>query len=142
MPQIMLNGVLGAGKFAEVDSEDYDRLIKHSWYYKEGYALAKINGRETRMHRLIMAETDPNKVVDHKNRNRLDNRRSNLRVYTPRQNANNRETNVFIKCFGEKKTIAQWARDSRCLVNYNVLQKRLYDGYSAWAAILAPPDGE
>lgn len=138
MPQIMLTGMIGAGKYAIVDEEDYPRLVSHSWYYKEGYALAKINGKETRMHRLVMQEDDPQKIVDHKNRNRLDNRRSNLRVYTPEQNANNRETNVFIECFGETKTIAQWARDDRCLVNYNVLRKRIYEGVEIWASILAP----
>lgn len=139
MPQIMLNGYLGAGKYAQVDPDDFDHLSKHSWYYKDGYALAKINGKETRMHRLVMRENDPLKVVDHKNRDRLDNRKENLRVFTPRQNANNRETSVFVECFGEKKTVAQWSRDERCLVNYNVLQKRISDGIDPWAAILAPP---
>jgi hypothetical protein len=138
MPQIMLSGTSGAGKYAQVDEQDYPRLVKHSWYYKDGYALAKINNKETRMHRLVLNVTDPLEIVDHVNRNRLDNRRKNLRIYNPQQNANNRETNVFISCFGETKTIAEWARDSRCTVSYNVLRKRFSDGIEFWAAILAP----
>lgn len=134
----MLGGFIGAGKYAQVDPEDLPRLSKHSWYYRDGYALAKIDGRDVRMHRLVMNVTDPLKIVDHKNRDRLDNRKKNLRVFTPRENSNNRETNVFIECFGEEKTIAEWARDERCVVNYNVLQKRLQDGVAPWAAILAP----
>jgi hypothetical protein len=92
MPQIMLSGTSGAGKYAQVDEQDYPRLVKHSWYYKDGYALAKINNKETRMHRLVLNVTDPLEIVDHVNRNRLDNRRKNLRIYNPQQNANNRET--------------------------------------------------
>ena len=94
------------------------------------------------MHRYIMNEKDPEVIIDHKNRDRLDNRRTNLRRYNLIQNANNRTDNVFIEAFGEKKTISQWSRDSRCRVSYDRLRRRLENGIPAWAAILAAADAE
>lgn len=137
MLEIKLNGLNGVGKYAIVSPEDYQMLVRHSWYYREGYALAKINSKEVRMHRYIMNVTDPYLIVDHKDRNRLNNTRSNLRVIDYLQNANNRSDNVFIECFGESKTISEWSRDDRCLVSYDVLRGRLNKGVPAWAAILA-----
>jgi hypothetical protein len=87
---------------------------------------------------MVMQETDPDIIVDHKNRNRLDNRRSNLRRYNAIENANNREDNVRLSCFGEEKTIAEWGRDPRCCVRYNILRSRIYNGIPVWASILAP----
>jgi hypothetical protein len=138
MLEIKLNGINGAGKYAIVSPEDYPMVARHSWYYREGYALAKIGSKEIRMHRYIMDVHDPDLIVDHKDRNRLNNTRENLRVFNYIENANNRSDNVFIECFGESKTIADWCRDSRCLVGYDVLRGRIYKGVEPWAAILAP----
>lgn len=140
MMQIPLNGLNGTGKYALVDPEDYGRVNRHSWYYREGYALSNVNGKEVRMHRFIMDENRPDIVIDHKDRNRLNNTRKNLRRFTLRQNANNRSNNTHITCFGESKTIAQWSRDPRCLVSYSILQARLRRGIETWAAILAPAE--
>ncbi len=140
MLEIKLNGILGAGRFAKVDTDDYNLVTRHSWHYRDGYAIAKINNKEVRMHRFILQITDPETVVDHINRNRLDNRRENLRPYSLIENANNRVDNVFVDAFGEKKTIAQWSRDDRCCIPYDYLRRRIYDGIPAWAAILAPLD--
>lgn len=137
MLQIRLNGTVGAGKYAKVSPEDYPMLMRYSWHYRDGYAITKIKGKEVRMHRLVMGTTDPDVIVDHINRDRLDNRRENLREFTLVQNANNRDDNVFIEAFGEKKTIAEWSRDERCCVSYNVLLGRLNKGIPAWMAILA-----
>jgi len=141
MLQIPLNGN-GSGKFAMVDPEDYPDLMRYSWYYKDGYAITKINRREVRMHRYIVNEKDPEVIIDHRDRNRLNNTRSNLRRFTLVQNANNRADNVFINAFGESKTVAQWSRDPRCRVPYETLRKRLENGIPAWAAILASSDDE
>lgn len=138
MLEIKLNGINGAGKYAIVSPEDYPMVARHSWYYREGYALAKIDSKEIRMHRYIMDVRDPDLIVDHKDRNRLNNTRENLRVFSYIQNANNRNDNVFIECFGESKTIAEWSRDPRCVVSYDVLRGRLDRGIETWAAILAP----
>ena len=140
MLQIKLNGVNGAGKYAFVSPEDYPNVMRHSWYYRNGYALSKINNKETRMHRFIMDVTDPDLIVDHKDRNRLNNTRENLRVINYIENANNRTDNVFIECFGESKTIADWSRDPRCVVSYDSLRARIRKGIEPWAAILAPSE--
>ena len=45
MLEIKLNGILGAGRFAKVDTDDYNLVIRHSWHYRDGYAIAKINNK-------------------------------------------------------------------------------------------------
>jgi len=71
-----------------------------------------------------------------------DNRRANLRVYTPKENANNRETSRHIIAFGESKTIAEWADDPRCGCAYNILRKRLDKELMPEIAILAEAGGQ
>lgn len=138
--EIWLNGLIAYGKCAIVDPEDYDLLMRYSWYYRDGYALATIRDKEVRMHRFIMDETDPEIVIDHVNRNRLDNRKANLRRLTPLENANNRSDNLRIVAFGEEKTVAEWSRDPRCSTSYNVLRSRIYRGIPPEIAILAHSD--
>lgn len=50
------------------------------------YAMAKSNGKTIYMHRLII-DAKKGEVVDHINGNGLDNRKSNLRIVTHKQNA-------------------------------------------------------
>lgn len=84
-----------------------------------------------------MAEDDPQIVIDHIDRNRLNNQAENLRRMSPIENANNRIDNFRLTAFGETHTIADWARDSRCSVSYSVLQKRIYRGLPPEVSILA-----
>lgn len=75
--------------FTLVDKSDYELLKDYKWYVNSrGYAvraqyLGKVNGRYKTatvcMHSEIM-QTPKGKDTDHINRNRLDNRRSNLRI--------------------------------------------------------------
>ena len=79
---------LTQGKFALVDDEDYDELNKHKWFAlksrKTFYASRKThNGKRTTvmMHRQILGLVPGDgKITDHRNRDGLDNRRSNLRI--------------------------------------------------------------
>ena len=73
------------------DAEDYPILKDHSWCIsKTGYAVANFRGKVVKMHRLIMQADDPDIVVDHKNNNKLDNRKQNLRKCTQAENARNK----------------------------------------------------
>lgn len=85
------------GEIATVDATMFDYLNKWKWRVRNGYASreTRIGGKYGRpktifMHRII-AGTPEDMWTDHKNRNRLDNRRSNLRICTPAQNSANRK---------------------------------------------------
>lgn len=135
--EIPLNGENAAGRFAKVSVEDYELVARHSWHYRNGYAIAEVHGQERRMHRMIMDEHDIDIVIDHRNRDRLDNRRENLRRFTKKQNANNTANNRRIFAFGEWKTVAEWADDPRCCVSYDTLLGRLRKEIDPEIAILA-----
>lgn len=52
----------------------------------------------------------------------------NCRWVTPKQQANNRKSSVYIEHNGEKHTYAEWADIAG--VNYKVFMTRVYRGYS------------
>lgn len=80
---------LSKGEIALVDKQDYQRVIGLPWYKdKEGYARNSSN-EYVLMHRFIL-KPPKGMYTDHINHNRLDNRRSNLRICKPAENAWNR----------------------------------------------------
>lgn len=88
---------LTKGKVAIVDEADYMRLSRWKWSYSNsGYAMrgTTAGGKKSRgytMHRQILGLIHGDgKEVDHINKDRLDNRRANLRVVTRKENCANR----------------------------------------------------
>ncbi len=79
---------LTQGYEAIIDDKDYEKVKDYNWYYNDGYAKAYHKGKRLRMHRLILNAKNDQRV-DHQNRNRLDNRRSNLRICTLQENNRN-----------------------------------------------------
>lgn len=80
--------------FAIVDAEDFEWLSQWNWrLHTNGYAMRLQRDQYYQhpiyMHRLLSGATGEAET-DHINRNRLDNRRSNLRVVTTAQNLANR----------------------------------------------------
>lgn len=72
-----------------VDAADYESLIQYTWFERSGYASAVIEGKMMLMHRYLL-KPESGLMVDHINRNTLDNRRCNLRTATALQNLANR----------------------------------------------------
>ena len=83
-------------QFAIIDNKDFEKISKYKWWaeYKKSmktyYAVANLSKRDKSvfMHRLIL-NAAKEKMVDHKNHDTLDNRRSNLRLCTNTQNQGN-----------------------------------------------------
>lgn len=78
------------GKCAIVDEDFLEIIHEHNWYCSSwGYAVRFVGRKCTFMHRCIIDVPDGYEV-DHINRNKLDNRRCNLRICTKVQNQGNR----------------------------------------------------
>ena len=84
---------LTQGRFALVDDADYEWLSRFGWYF-DRYARRSTRQGEfrggIRMHREIL-NAPAHMQVDHRNGNRLDNQRSNLRLATATENARNKK---------------------------------------------------
>lgn len=80
---------LTMGFEAIVDDEDFDYLSQWKWHYKSGYAETQNNCKHFYMHRIIN-KTPTGLLTDHINRNKLDNRKTNLRTGDKRLNSINR----------------------------------------------------
>lgn len=81
--------LINTDKVTICDAKDFGLVSKHRWRMNgSGYAITYINRNPVGMHRLISNCPD-GMEVDHINRERLDNRRSNLRICTKTQNAIN-----------------------------------------------------
>ncbi|MFD0853487.1 HNH endonuclease [Actinomadura adrarensis] len=82
--------------YAIVDEAIYPAVARWSWRLdSDGYVFRSqsINGRvfEVRLHRAVMAcSPGDGLVIDHINRNPLDNRRENLRIVSAAINQQNR----------------------------------------------------
>jgi hypothetical protein len=84
---------LTQGKTALVDDNDFERLNEWKWHaHRERRAWYACHGQPwIRMHRRII-EVPPGLEIDHIDGNGLNNQRSNLRIVTTRENAQNRHT--------------------------------------------------
>lgn len=98
--EIELGGIHGKGIFTLIDDDMFDTISQHNWFISgRGYAFAynplhyaqHKQVRNMALHRFVM--DFPNGIVDHKNRNKLDNRKENLRVVGAAQNSWNQDIN-------------------------------------------------
>lgn len=136
-----------------IDSEDYDLLANKAWYLdSDGYASTTVwnpttkRNAKVRMHRLLMNVTDSRIIVDHKNRNRVDNRKDNLRIATRAEN--NRNSKARNGCSSKYKGVSYHPKKKKFFVRiqdkhvgyftneiaaanmYNIKAKELYGDFA------------
>lgn len=86
----------GKRKFAVVDAEDAERVLRHKWYaaisgntiYARATSLKALPEHHRNLHAFIMRANKGDRF-DHRNGDGLDNRKENLRPATQKQNAQN-----------------------------------------------------
>ncbi len=94
MKQIKLTNTIDV--HALVDDSDYDKLTCHPWRLCDTgrhHCAIRAQWKNKKVKMIIMAreimDCPMGMMVDHKNHNQLDNRRSNLRICTNQQNQAN-----------------------------------------------------
>lgn len=108
---------------AKIDAEDVPKIEKYKWYFHKGtgksnYAATSIGNpkKVLILSNVVMEnENNPSVIYDHKNRDGLNNYKSNLRKCTHRQNIQNRSRLCNNKsgykgvswCKDKKKWLAQ-----------------------------------
>lgn len=117
------------------DLEDSDEILSHTWREdRHGYIETSINGKRTTMHQLLGY-----KWHDHKNRNKADNRRENLRPCSHKENNRNKNkkdlnTSGFIGVRWDKNR-NKWAASIK--VDYKTIYIGRFDNkYDALVARL------
>lgn len=81
-----IEGIMPNGEIFYVDNEDYEFVKTNFWHIHDGYIRSTKLGF---MHRKLV-NAQKGIEVDHINRNRLDNRKTNLRLVTRQENMHNK----------------------------------------------------
>lgn len=74
------------GVIIKIDEEDYEKLKHISWYAHENRVRGKVDNKWWGMHNYIL---NTRRLIDHIDRNALNNRKSNLRIANKSKNAMN-----------------------------------------------------
>lgn len=164
LSEITLNNI---GLVVAVDDEDFAWLNQRTWHgqwsgrngirrtayaYRTQHFICVESGepktRQIAMHREILGLTNPSIKCDHKNGDGLDNRRDNLRIATPGQNAANRKMNrnnrtglkgvCFVPRTGMYKAQLRIAKKTVLRATFS----RKEDAYAAYCAACAQHNGE
>ena len=124
------------GKQVFIDLEDVNKLQGYAIRIsKDGYPVVSIERKSEYIHRLVMNFPDGN--IDHKNRNKLDARKANLRVCSMSENLAN--TTKRITNTSGFKGVMFFKRDSKWQAQITKDYKKIHIGYfdTAEAAAIA-----
>lgn len=114
---------------SKIDYDDYNEIKDNYWVLSaDGYAVSSSGKfKNKRLHRIIMKQNEKDIIIDHANRNKLDNRKENLRIVTRQENSfnqgirKNNKSGIIGICW--------WPRDEKWLVQIKHNYNRIFLGY-------------
>lgn len=137
-----------------IDQEDLEKCSKLTWHYAKNkdskYIQTRIKGKMVKLHRFIMNINDRNMLVDHINRDTLDNRKLNLRIASYQENSFNKSirsdntSGIIGVCFnknakkwcakikynGETIHLGYFSDINEAIINRRIAEEILFGEYS------------
>jgi hypothetical protein len=86
-----------------IDDNDYDIVKLHTWRCDNGYIITSITVNKKQLKlpiQNLILNAPKGQLIDHRNRNKLDNRKSNLRPCSVKQNAQNKQASGKVDFLG------------------------------------------
>lgn len=83
-------GYTSKGKEFYFDLEDYEKIKDYCWLSSHDYICTSINGKLVPIYRIVLDIENESLLVDHRNHNKADNQKKNLRIVTYSQNNMNK----------------------------------------------------
>ncbi len=109
-----------------IDIDDLEKVIKYNWFASEnGYITRSESGKPFALHRELM-HVPIGFVVDHRNGDKYDNRKSNMRVCTQQQNSSNTKKRDNTSSQFKGVTLR---KDGKWQSGIQLNGKRIYIGY-------------
>ena len=97
---------------AIVDDDKWYNLMKYSWNLDQhGYVIGRIDSQLVCMHMILMNKDDQDdRIIDHTNGIKFDNRLSNIRLATDSENSHNKDKKLgtLSKYYGVSKNRNRW----------------------------------
>ena len=140
----------------QIDDEDYEFVKGYTWYCdSNGYIRATVNQKTVLLHRLIM-NAPKGMEIDHVNGDKVDDRKSNLRICTHQQNVHNtkptlnprtscykgvcwhkttKKWQAYINFHRKKKYLGLFATEEESALAYNAKAEELF-GEFAWLNVI------
>jgi len=130
MKEIPLRGKYSLGKYAKVSDEDYEELSKKKWYVSpSGYAGHNVVTKDGHyiewMHRIVL-NAPAGTIVDHRDQDKLNNQRENLRLCTHSENHAN--TSVQPNCTSGYRGVAFHKASGKWQAHIKHMNKNVYLG--------------
>lgn len=123
--------LLTQDKVALVDDEDFEYLSQFMWNFSGKYACRNMRVGEERktvfMHNVILI-TPIGLFIDHKNQDKLDNRRQNLRICTRSQNQANKKS-PYTESSSKYRGVSWQARYSKWLAQIKCNRESICIGF-------------
>lgn len=115
--------LLSQGGFAQVDEDDYERVSKFVWSYDGEYVVIHRTKERSKiyLHRFVMNAKPEDPQVDHRDRDKTNCKKSNLRFVTPQQNTFNSGGHK-LKISGLPKGVYKCGRKYQAIIKHNKIQ--------------------
>ena len=134
-----------------IDDEDHPVISRLNWYKSDmGYAITDTPVKHLKMHKLLIGGIPPKTVIDHIDRNKLNNRKDNLRIVSQTINCRNSYSYDNAKHYYLDKRRGTWVVEFKELgIRYipakspemaNRIAKRIKLGFPADVAVKESKD--